>query len=199
MIAVPPLRSGSSTPALSPFGTWLRGIANNVPGRAAQAGARAARGARRRRDDPLPDWAAARPKPTSRSRRSPDAARDYRDVLTAKYFDGLAVVEIAAASGRSVKAVESLLTRATGRVSTTPPQTRMSMMSTDGLDFQPEAIRAHARSKPPSDWSGGAAGRAAPGRLPRRRVRGGLATPAVFGHRTEPARTEPSDYRSRSP
>jgi RNA polymerase sigma-70 factor (ECF subfamily) len=37
---------------------------------------------------------------------------DYREVLIAKYCDGLAVNEIAAASGRTPKAVESLLSRA---------------------------------------------------------------------------------------
>jgi RNA polymerase sigma-70 factor, ECF subfamily len=39
-------------------------------------------------------------------------AEDRRDALTAKYIDGLSVEEIAVRTGRTAKAIESLLTRA---------------------------------------------------------------------------------------
>jgi RNA polymerase sigma-70 factor, ECF subfamily len=42
--------------------------------------------------------------------------QDHRDVLLRKYVDGESVVEIAKRSGRSAKAVESLLTRARGQL-----------------------------------------------------------------------------------
>jgi RNA polymerase sigma-70 factor (ECF subfamily) len=41
---------------------------------------------------------------------------DYRDVLVRKYLDGCSVAEIAERTGRSAKAVESMLTRARGRL-----------------------------------------------------------------------------------
>ena len=41
---------------------------------------------------------------------------DYKDVLLKKYVDGLSVVEIAGRTGRSAKAVESLLSRARDRL-----------------------------------------------------------------------------------
>jgi RNA polymerase sigma-70 factor, ECF subfamily len=41
---------------------------------------------------------------------------DHRNVLVRKYLDGLSVPEIADDAGRSAKAVESLLTRARGRL-----------------------------------------------------------------------------------
>ena len=42
--------------------------------------------------------------------------QDYRDVLLKKYVDGFSVVEIAGLTGRSAKAVESLLSRARERL-----------------------------------------------------------------------------------
>jgi RNA polymerase sigma-70 factor, ECF subfamily len=42
--------------------------------------------------------------------------QDYRDVLLKKYVDGISVVEIAGLTGRSAKAVESLLSRARGQL-----------------------------------------------------------------------------------
>jgi RNA polymerase sigma-70 factor, ECF subfamily len=42
--------------------------------------------------------------------------QDYRDVLLKKYVDGCSVVEIAGLTGRSAKAVESLLSRARARL-----------------------------------------------------------------------------------
>jgi RNA polymerase sigma-70 factor (ECF subfamily) len=113
MIAVRRIRKFD--PALSTFGTWLRGIANNV----------IRNELRRRVHSPttgLEDAAdvATESAPACGSGDVHDAVsavlhglpEDYRRVLTAKYCDGLAVEEIAAISGRTPKAVESLLTRA---------------------------------------------------------------------------------------
>jgi RNA polymerase sigma-70 factor (ECF subfamily) len=109
----------------STFGTWLRGIANNVLRNEMRKQGRDAFA-------PLDDAAAvAPPAPALLSEeneavsavlsRLPD---DYREVLTAKYCDGLAVDEIAAASGRTPKAVESLLTRARDAFRKAWPETR---------------------------------------------------------------------------
>jgi RNA polymerase sigma-70 factor, ECF subfamily len=111
MIAVRRIRSYD--PGRSTFGTWLRGIATNV-----------LRNDVRKRDrEPRVAWdAAAEATPAASLAPSEPAETvatvlralpaDYREVLTAKYCDGLAVAEIAAVSGRTPKAVESLLTRA---------------------------------------------------------------------------------------
>ena len=96
-------------PAAGPFHAWLCGIAANV--------LRNQRRSRRRRADrhePLAgDPAAA---DGERARRVAEALvalpeRDER-VLRMKYLDRMSVAEIAAASGETEKAVESLLTRA---------------------------------------------------------------------------------------
>jgi RNA polymerase sigma-70 factor (ECF subfamily) len=111
MIAVRSIRKFD--PARSTFGTWLRGIAQNVlrnegrrRGREIHAGGDVDLIA-----DPGSGPAAAGVADDVQATlgRLPD---DYRAVLTSKYCDGLAVVEIAATSGRTPKAVESLLTRA---------------------------------------------------------------------------------------
>jgi RNA polymerase sigma-70 factor, ECF subfamily len=123
MIAVRSIRkfdAGRST-----FGTWLRGIANNVLRNELRKQGREPLAA-------LDDEAAIPSPPVPPPTDSNEAVsavlqtlpEDYRDVLTAKYFDGLAVVEIAATSGRSVKAVESLLTRARDAFRRAWPQTR---------------------------------------------------------------------------
>jgi len=123
MIAVRSIRKFDASRCT--FGTWLRGIANNVLRNELRKQERGPIG-------PLDDDAAI---PSPSGPRSTEAnetvsavlrmlPEDYRDVLKAKYFDGLAVVEIAAASGRSVKAVESLLTRARDAFRRAWPQTR---------------------------------------------------------------------------
>jgi RNA polymerase sigma-70 factor, ECF subfamily len=111
MIAVRAIRKFD--PGRATFGTWLRGIANNVVRNELRRRGRATVVAW---DDALaPDRQERAPEPdldeavTAVLKRLPE---DYRDVLKAKYCDGLAVTEIAASSGRTAKAVESLLTRA---------------------------------------------------------------------------------------
>jgi RNA polymerase sigma-70 factor (ECF subfamily) len=111
MIAVRAIRKYD--PARSTFGTWLRGIANNVlrnemrkTGREAFIAWDEAEGAEPAAKTPEHEPAES---VAAVLRSLPD---DYRAVLTAKYCDGLAVTEIAAVSGRTPKAVESLLTRA---------------------------------------------------------------------------------------
>jgi RNA polymerase sigma-70 factor (ECF subfamily) len=105
MIAVKTIRRFD--PSRSTFGTWLRGIAHNVLRNEVRK--------RRPASEPLEH------EPVAASHEAPSFAvaaamaelpENYREVLAAKYCDGLAVVEIAAATGRTAKAVESLLTRA---------------------------------------------------------------------------------------
>jgi RNA polymerase sigma-70 factor (ECF subfamily) len=111
MVAVRAIRkfdAGRST-----FGTWLRGIANNV-----------LRNEFRKlgREPVVPLEGRQIVEPAARAPNSEIGEavmavmhalpEDYRRVLTAKYCDGLAVTEIAAALGRTPKAVESLLSRA---------------------------------------------------------------------------------------
>jgi RNA polymerase sigma-70 factor (ECF subfamily) len=102
-------------PSRSTFGAWLRGIAHNVIRNAARKG-RGARGM-----VPLDESAAGlAPAVRATALGAPESVatalaalpETYREVLSAKYQDGLAVTEIAAASGRTAKAVESLLVRA---------------------------------------------------------------------------------------
>jgi RNA polymerase sigma-70 factor (ECF subfamily) len=96
-------------PGRGPFTAWLRGIAANLLRN------RARRDARRRTQSLTGEPAA------------PDAGRSdaervaaalaalpprYESVLRAKYLDGLSVAAIAAETGETPKAVESLLTRA---------------------------------------------------------------------------------------
>jgi RNA polymerase sigma-70 factor (ECF subfamily) len=110
MIAVRSIRKFD--PGLSTFGTWMRGIAANLLRNEER---RLARDPVVARADDVRE-PAARP-PADEPREAVAAVldslpADYRRVLVAKYCDGLAVSEIAAACGRTPKAVESLLTRA---------------------------------------------------------------------------------------
>jgi RNA polymerase sigma-70 factor, ECF subfamily len=99
-------------PAQGSFAGWLRGIAGNVL-------ANHFRRHRRRRTESLNGHV---PAPETDRQRREQAERiaqalsllpqRYESVLRSKYVDGLTVADIAAASGESAKAVESLLTRA---------------------------------------------------------------------------------------
>jgi RNA polymerase sigma-70 factor (ECF subfamily) len=110
MIAVKAIRKYD--PAASTFGTWLRGIANNVLRNESRKLGR----------DRVVAWHEAAVEPVAEAPKAElgenvtavlqALPEDYRSVLLAKYCDGLAVNEIAAASGRTPKAVESLLSRA---------------------------------------------------------------------------------------
>ena len=105
MIAVKRIRKFD--PSRSTFGTWLRGIAHNV----------LRNESRKRRPDVAsleqePEALAAPMRELGVTATLAALPETYREVLAAKYCDGLAVTEIAAASGRTPKAVESLLTRA---------------------------------------------------------------------------------------
>lgn len=100
-------------PAAGTFAGWLRGIAANVLRNRFRA-------ARRARDLPPPAAAGgAAEDELLRRERAELVARalaalpgHYEAALRARYLDGQAVAQIAAARGESVKAVESLLTRA---------------------------------------------------------------------------------------
>jgi RNA polymerase sigma-70 factor (ECF subfamily) len=99
-------------PAQGSFAGWLRGIAGNVL-------SNHFRRHQRRRTEPLNGQL---PAPDADRQGRDQAERiaqalsllpeRYENVLRSKYVDGLSVAEIAAASGESAKAVESLLTRA---------------------------------------------------------------------------------------
>jgi RNA polymerase sigma-70 factor (ECF subfamily) len=103
-------RLGSFDPARGTFAGWVRGIA---AGLARNHFRRAAR----RRTAPLPpDLAAADPARREQAEQVACALarlpEHYEAVLRAKYLDGASVADIARARGESLKAVESLLTRA---------------------------------------------------------------------------------------
>lgn len=111
-------RIGDFDPARAPFGAWMRGVADGVLKNRLRKDARRARS-----ETSATDAGAApelRPAP---SPPSPDAAERvaaalaglppaYGEVLRAKYEGGRSVAEIAAATGRTPKAAESLLSRA---------------------------------------------------------------------------------------
>jgi RNA polymerase sigma-70 factor (ECF subfamily) len=104
-------------PAQGAFGGWLRGIATHLLRNHFRKEAR-----RATRSQPLDDLDApaapgdAAPDRRERAERVARALvalpQRYEAVLRAKYLDGHSVAEIAAASGETLKAVESLLTRA---------------------------------------------------------------------------------------
>jgi RNA polymerase sigma-70 factor (ECF subfamily) len=106
-------RLASFDPARGSFAGWLRGIA---AGLARNHFRRAAR----RRALPLPDDVAGSVESdAARREQAEQVARalaalpeHYEAVLRARYLDGASVADIAAARGQSVKATESLLTRA---------------------------------------------------------------------------------------
>jgi RNA polymerase sigma-70 factor (ECF subfamily) len=98
-------------PAQGSFGGWLRGIAGNVL-------SNHFRRLQRRRAEPLngqlpaPDIDRRRQQAERIAQALSLLPPRYEGVLRSKYVDGLSVADIAAASGESVKAIESLLTRA---------------------------------------------------------------------------------------
>jgi RNA polymerase sigma-70 factor (ECF subfamily) len=114
MIAVRSIRKFDA--ARASFRTWMRGIADNLLRNAVRKQQRkqAVEGA----PIPVADLEIESRDPESFDLR--DAIKtamaalpaNYRSVLVAKYRDGLGVNEIAETSGRSPKAIESLLTRA---------------------------------------------------------------------------------------
>jgi RNA polymerase sigma-70 factor (ECF subfamily) len=105
-------RLASFDPARGSFAGWLRGIA---AGLARNHFRRAAR----RQAGPLPEDVVADQTEVVRREQAEMVARvlaqlpeHYEAVLRARYLEGAGVAEIAAARGVSVKATESLLTRA---------------------------------------------------------------------------------------
>lgn len=107
-------RIGDFDPSRAQFGTWLRGIADNVirndHRKLKQLGSLGAQVT-----DPR-DRAHAPPNDNGMAECVGVALaalpEHYRDVICAKYRDGMSVLEIAAKRGQSGKAIESLLTRA---------------------------------------------------------------------------------------
>jgi RNA polymerase sigma-70 factor (ECF subfamily) len=98
-------------PAAGSFVAWLRGIASNL----------LRNRFRRRRVEPLAtdvvDGRAAQNIEQHKSAESVARAlaalpQRYEDVLRARYLDGLTIADIAAARGETIKAIESLLSRA---------------------------------------------------------------------------------------
>jgi RNA polymerase sigma-70 factor (ECF subfamily) len=104
-------------PAQGAFPGWLRGIAAHLLRNALRRDAR-----RQRRLSVLDADHAVNGSPADDLQRHEQAERvagalaalpeRYEAVLRAKYLEGLSMADIAAASGETVKAVESLLTRA---------------------------------------------------------------------------------------
>lgn len=107
MIAV--RRIGRFDPERGPFEAWLKGIAANVL-------RNRARGRREPPRELTPGGPEARPSDADLRERIGRAMTvlpsAWQDVLHAKYRHGLGVAEIAARTGRTAKAVESLLSRA---------------------------------------------------------------------------------------
>jgi RNA polymerase sigma-70 factor (ECF subfamily) len=102
-------RARSFRPAKGPFINWLRGIAANLIRNRLRALKRArplAGGL------PAPDGSVGRDRAEAVARALAELPPHYERVLRAKYLDGLSVLALADQSGDSVKAVESLLTRA---------------------------------------------------------------------------------------
>jgi RNA polymerase sigma-70 factor (ECF subfamily) len=103
-------RIASFDPERAPFAAWLRGIAAGLLRN------------RFRRRAPPPRVAATVPPADADAERRDEAERvaralsalpdPYEDVLRAKYLEERSVADIAAERGDSLKAVESLLTRA---------------------------------------------------------------------------------------
>lgn len=102
---------GAFDPACGSFAAWVCGLAANVARNAVRNNLR-----RSRRPVPVPvpvpEHETADHDPELVAVALAGLTREYEAVLRAKYFDGRGVDEIAAATGRSPKAVESLLARA---------------------------------------------------------------------------------------
>ncbi len=105
-------RLGSFDPARARFAAWVCGIAGNVVRNHLRARARDRRRTRPLADAPEP----AAAQPADEGERVAEALarlpERYERALRAKYLDRRSVAEIAAETGETEKAVESLLTRA---------------------------------------------------------------------------------------
>jgi len=107
-------RIGAFDPERANFGAWLRGIAANLV-------RNHFRKEKSRPTQPLGNTDLPSPRETDIERREQaeriaqalaGLPKNYEEVLRAKYLDQESVADIAEARGESVKAVESLLTRA---------------------------------------------------------------------------------------
>jgi RNA polymerase sigma-70 factor (ECF subfamily) len=109
-------RLRSFDPGQGSFAGWLRGIAANLLRNQFRREARRARRTEALAGNQLctdPEAGARRREEAERIARALAALPErYEAVLRAKYLEGRSVAEIAAAGGETVKAVESLLTRA---------------------------------------------------------------------------------------
>jgi RNA polymerase sigma-70 factor (ECF subfamily) len=105
---------GKFDPSRGPFIGWLCGIAANLARNAIRSRLRSRLSARSL--DPADDRPNPDPGPLERAERVAAALAElpdhYEAVLRAKYFDRKSVEEIATERGDSLKAVESLLSRA---------------------------------------------------------------------------------------
>ncbi len=105
-------RVRSFDPAQGTFAGWLRGIAANVLRNQLRA-RRLRRGEALNGHVPAPDTERQRRDQAERIAQALGRLPErYEIVLRSKYVDGLSVADIAAATGDTPKAVESLLTRA---------------------------------------------------------------------------------------
>jgi RNA polymerase sigma-70 factor (ECF subfamily) len=109
-------RLRSFDPGQGSFAGWLRGIAANVLRNHFRREARRARRTETLACDPVaadPEAGGRRQEEAERIARALSTLPErYEAVLRAKYLEGRSVADIAAAGGQTVKAVESLLTRA---------------------------------------------------------------------------------------
>ncbi len=106
-------RIGDFDPARGAFGAWVRGIAFRILANAFRTGQRATAAHRAIKADNDGRREEASVERADHMAITLTALPDrYRSVLEQKYRDGLTMQEIAEASGASIKAVESLLTRA---------------------------------------------------------------------------------------
>jgi RNA polymerase sigma-70 factor (ECF subfamily) len=102
-------------PTQGPFVAWLRGIAANLLRNRFRRDGRRARATAppgRREEGPADREAERREQAERVARALASLPEHYEAVLRAKYLEGRAVAEIAAERGETVKATESLLTRA---------------------------------------------------------------------------------------
>ncbi len=95
-------------PNRGPFAGWVCGLAANAARNAVRRQLRE----RKRAAVAVPSETPNGPDPETVAVALAELPADYEAVLRAKYFDGQSVAEIATTTGRTPKAVESLLTRA---------------------------------------------------------------------------------------